>query len=278
MRSQRLTDPSVTDMSCGCFETRSFSSKFREENFWFQTEQNIDVSLNYWTSWLICFFLRHWLALLLTPALIFVTIPFLAPIAMHNGWTGTGQVIYWLYAPFCHQLPQRSWFLFGAKLTYTLEEINQTYPYTEWWQLRQFVGTPELGWKVAWSDRMVSFYFMTPIFGLLYALLRQFQIKIPPLSLRALLLSLAPLTFDGLTRLLSDSLPLTLGGGFRDTNGWLVLLTANAFPTFYAGDAAGTFNWWLRLVTGIVAAAGIAFCTFPLLNQILQDEQQKYCH
>lgn len=238
---------------------------------------SLDDSLHQWASRFVCFFFRHWLALLLMPMLIFVTVPFFAPIAMYNGWSRTGQAIYWLYAPFCHQLPQRSWFLFGAKLTYTLEEIQQRYPYTDWWQLRQFVGTSEMGWKVAWSDRMISFYFITPVFGLIYALLRQCRFNIPPLSLRALLSSLAPLAVDGVTRLISDSLPTALGGGFRDTNSWLVLLTANAFPAFYAGDTVGTLNWWLRLVTGIVAAAGIAFCTFPLLNQILEDEQQKYC-
>lgn len=241
------------------------------------SSNDIDASLNDWAAWLLCLFLRHWLALLLTPALIFVTIPFAAPIAMHWGWTRTGQAIYWLYAPFCHQLPQRSWFLFGTKLTYTLEEINQVYPYTNWWQLRQFVGTPDMGWKVAWSDRMISFYFMIPAFGLFYTLLHQIRINTQPLSLKVLVWSLAPLTVDGLTRLVSDSLLIPFGGGFRDNNGWLALLTANVWPGFYAGDDAFTFNWWLRLITGVVAAWGITFCMFPSLDQMFQDEKGRYC-
>ena len=38
--------------------------------------------------------------------------------------------------------------------------------------LRHFLGTPTLGWKLAWSDRMVSFYGGLFLFTLLYGLLR----------------------------------------------------------------------------------------------------------
>jgi hypothetical protein len=37
--------------------------------------------------------------------------------------------------------------------------------------LRQFVGNPEMGWKVAWSDRMVSLYGGIFLFTLFYRLL-----------------------------------------------------------------------------------------------------------
>lgn len=224
-----------------------------------------------------CFFCRHWLALLLTPALIFVTIPFLAPIAMHYEFTMLGRAIYWLYAPFCHQLPQRSWFLFGTKLTYTLQEINQVYPYSDAWRLRYFIGMPDMGWKVAWSDRMVSFYFMTPIFGLCYAFLRQLRLQIQPISLRLLLWSLLPLGIDGVSRLISDTLPVAIGGSFRSENRWLALLTMNALPSIYSGDDAFTFNWWMRLLTGVLAAWAIAFSTFPFLDSIFQNESRNYC-
>ena len=215
----------------------------------------LDQLLNRGVFRLFCFFCRHWLALLLTPALIFVTLPFLAPVAMHYEFTNLGRAIYWLYALFCHQLPQRSWFLFGPKLTYSLQEINQVYPYSDWWRLRQFLGTPEMGWKMAWSDRMVSLYFMTPVFGLCYSLLRRVRMQIQPLSVRSLLWSLLPLFLDGMSRLVSDSLPAAWGGGFRSDNQWLALLTMNALPDIYSGDAAFTFNWWMRLLTGVVANA-----------------------
>lgn len=230
----------------------------------------------HWMDRLICGCLQHWLAILLVPMLLFVFVPFLAPAAMAAGWLGLGHWIYWLYMPFCHQLPQRSWFLFGPKLTYTITEIQQVYPYTDEGHLRLFYGTPELGWKVAWSDRMISFYGLTPVFGLLYAVLRQTRFARQPLAYKALLLALTPLTLDGLTHTVNDVFFGISNGGFRDTNAWLAYLTFHAFPGFYAGDQFGTFNWWLRLLTGALAAWGLAFFLFPWMDQVMREEASFY--
>jgi uncharacterized membrane protein len=181
-------------------------------------------------------------------------------------------MIYSFYSPFCHQLPQRSWFLFGDKLTYSLSEIRQVVPESEWWKLSSFVGTPEMGWKVAWSDRMISWYNMIPIFGLLYALLRQLGHPPRPISFRFFLWLLMPLVLDGGTHLLSDLFSWGEGDGFRDTNTWLAFLTGNTWITFYAGDDLGTFNWWMRLVTGILGAWAVAFWLFPWVNHWMTEE------
>jgi hypothetical protein len=78
---------------------------------------------------------------------------------------------------------------------------------------------------------------------------------------------------DGGTHAISDGLSqISSAGGFRDTNQWLALVTANAFPGFYTGDQFGTFNWWMRLVTGALAAWGIAFTIFPLVDQLIEQE------
>jgi uncharacterized membrane protein len=210
--------------------------------------------------------LSHWLALVLISLLIFVTLPFFAPIAMAAGWTGLGEWIYWIYSPFCHQLPQRSWFLFGPKLTYTLDEISQVYPHMDIWHLRYFYGTSEMGWKVAWSDRMISWYSMIPILGLAYALLRHLGKPPRPMSFRLFLWLLLPLVLDGGTHLLSDLFTWGEGNGFRDTNIWLAILTDNAWPAFYAGDHLGTFNWWMRLLTGLLGAWVVVFWVFPWID------------
>ena len=95
---------------------------------------------------LLCSFLRHWMLFFLGPMVIFVTLPFLAPVAMHWGWEGLGTALYVIYSPFCHQLPQRSFFFFGEKLTYTLPEILAVYPHNDPWLLRHFAGRlPMLG-------------------------------------------------------------------------------------------------------------------------------------
>ncbi len=181
--------------------------------------------------------------------------PFLAPISMHLGQTELAGLIYKIYSFFCHQLPQRSFFLFGVKPMYNLVEIQTAWrPTMDPLVLRQFIGNPVMGWKVAWSDRMVSFY--TSIW--VSTILRWFwwpgSYKN---SKRTALLFLLPMAVDGFSHLISDL--SGIGQGFRANNAWLVALTGNALPSwFYAGDTLGSFNFWMRLLTGLLAGWGIA--------------------
>lgn len=226
---------------------------------------------------LLCGFLRHWMLFFLGPMVIFVILPFLAPVAMHLGWEKVGVALHVIYSPFCHQLPQRSFFFFGEKLTYTLPEILAVYPHNDPWLLRHFIGTPEMGYKMTWSDRMVSFYFMTPIFGLIYPLAQRLGYQMRPIPFWLMLLSLVPIMLDGVTHLFSDTLYGISAGGFRDTNAWLAQLTNQAFPAFYAGDHYGTFNWWMRIITGVIAAWGLAFHYIPWLDRMVRLEVRRSC-
>lgn len=210
--------------------------------------------------------------MLITGMLVFVLTPFLAPLAMHQGWTLLGKIIYTLYSPFCHQLPQRSWFLFGAHFTYPLTYIAQVAGSGDPVQLRSFYGSPTMGWKVAWSDRMVSFYGMIPLFGLLYLMWRRIRPSFGPISWRMLVLLLAPMFVDGFTHMLNDIFYGVSGAGFRDSNHWLAWMTLDTYPAFYAGDQFGTFNWWMRLLTGVLAAWGVALFLFPWLEKLFHDE------
>ncbi len=271
--------PAVGRLSRSCQASNS-QSKVRGE----ESEQRQIVQANQAPSptmqridQILCMLLRHWLALFLTPLLIFVTLPFFAPVAMHWGWEELGHMLYLIYSPFCHQLPQRSFFFFGEKLTYTLAEIQQVYPHDDAWRLRHFIGAPTLGYKVAWSDRMVSFYFMTPVFGLVYPLLQRMGHKLKPIPFWLMLLTLLPITVDGLSHVFNDILYGISAGGFRDTNAWLAQLTNNAFPGFYAGDHLGTFNWWMRLLTGVLAAWGLAFHYMPWLDRVVARELRQTC-
>ena len=124
-----------------------------------------------------------WLTLFGTVLGLYVILPFLAPAFMSMGWNDAGKAIYWIYSFLCHQLPERSYFLFGPNLTYSLSEIqavwrNTTNPLI----LRQFIGNSEMGWKVAWSDRMVSMFTSFWIFGLLWYPLRRRFSKLPMLA------------------------------------------------------------------------------------------------
>jgi len=198
---------------------------------------------------------RHWLLLFGLALGIWTGLPWLAPVLMRLGWYQPAWWIYFIYSLFCHQLPQRSWFLFGPRLTPSLAEIQAASGMAADFSLRHFLGTPELGWKLAWSDRMVSFYGGWFLFVLLYALLRR---RIRGLRWQVAALLLLPMAVDGMTHMVSDLWGVT--AGFRQSNAWLAVLTGSLLPpTFYAGDAWGSFNSLARLVTGLLAAFGLIF-------------------
>jgi len=95
---------------------------------------------------------RHWIVLFAISYGVFVGLPFLAPVFMQVGWRGAGIAIYSLYSLLCHQLPERSFFLFGPQFTYPLATIQAAWQNTNnLLVLRQFIGNSGMGWKVAWS-------------------------------------------------------------------------------------------------------------------------------
>ena len=218
-------------------------------------------------------FARHWLLILNLLLFIWVGLPWLAPVFLHWGWGGAAHAIYFIYSLQCHQLPERSFFLFGPKPMYSLAEIQSAWQHTaDFFVLRQWIGNVDMGWKVAWSDRMVSMYTMLFLSGLGYGLLRK---RLKPIRLRVFFLLLLPMAIDGTTHALSDL--AGIGQGFRDSNAWLTTLTGNIFPsTFYAGDALGSFNSWMRLVTGVLFGMAVVWLAFPYFDQTFADLASVY--
>lgn len=213
----------------------------------------------------------HWFEVFLIAYGLWVFIPFLAPVFMQLGWMGAGKTIYFMYSFFCHQLPERSFFWFGDKTMYSLNEIQSVWKNTDNPMiLRQFIGNEEMGWKVAWSDRMISFYTSVWLFAVIWY---PFRRRIKPLSWWGFALILLPLVIDGSTHAISDF--AGIGSGFRDTNMWLALLTNHAFTaTFYTGDALGSFNSIMRFITGLLAGLGIVWLAFPYIHQTQTYNQQ----
>ena len=210
---------------------------------------------------------RYWILFFGLLYGIFVGLPFLAPVLMAAGLNPAGRVIYFIYSFLCHQLPERSFFMFGQKFTYPLAQIQAIWHNTnDPVILRQFIGNTSMGWKVAWSDRMVSMYSSIWIFGLLWWPLRW---KIKSLPWWGLALFLLPMALDGTSHLISDF--SGIGTGFRDGNLWLAVLTQHIFPaTFYAGDAWGSFNSICRLLSGVFFGIGMVWFGFPYLNDSFQ--------
>jgi uncharacterized membrane protein len=214
---------------------------------------------------------NHWFEIFLIVYGAWVFAPFLAPVFMRIGWSGAGKAVYFFYSFFCHQLPERSFFLFGEKTMYSLSEIQSVWQDTvDPMILRQFIGNETMGWKVAWSDRMISFYTSVWLFAEIWYPIRR---GIKPISWWRFALLLLPITVDGGTHAISDL--AGIGQGFRDTNAWLAVLTNNAFPaTFYAGDALGSFNSIMRFITGLLAGLAIVWLTIPYIFRTHAYNQQ----
>ena len=88
------------------------------------------------------------------------------------------------------------------------------------------------------------------------------------LSWRWLIVLILPIALDTLTHTVSDV--QGMGLGFRETNAWLAVLTGHILPaSFYAGDAFGSFNSLIRLVTGWLASCAIIFWAFPRVDEAL---------
>ena len=147
---------------------------------------------------------KHWLLLLNLVIAVYGGLPFLAPSLMALGYTRLAEVIYTVYKPLCHQLPQRSFFLFGPKLAYSLETLQELVgPETLASDslARAFIGNPALGYKMAYCQRDTAMYGSMLLAGMIFGLIRH---CLRPIPFALYLIFLAPLAVDGLAQLLSS--------------------------------------------------------------------------
>ncbi len=137
---------------------------------------------------------RHWLALANAAATAFAGLPVAAPALMAAGWHGPALLIYSLYQSVCHQWPGRSYFLFGPRLVYPMDELEPL----RLGMARDFVGNAAMGFKVAYCERDFAIYTTVLLAGLAYALMRA---RARPLPWAVFFVCLAPLALDGFTQL-----------------------------------------------------------------------------
>lgn len=217
---------------------------------------------------------HHWLLAFNIVWGLFVIGPWLAPVFMKIGAPGVSNGLYFFYQFFCHQLPERSFFLFGSQPMYSLQQVQSVFPATDPSILRQFVGNADFGFKVAYSDRMVAMYTAFWFASIGFVALRR---RIRPLPIWGYILMLLPMAIDGGTHFLSDlEAGANFGSGFRDVNIWLAQLTNNAFPaTFYAGDGLGSFNSIMRLVTGILFGLASVWLAFPYAEAAFAEAREE---
>ena len=203
---------------------------------------------------------RHWflVANLLSGTVLALALA--APALMALGQPSAAQIVYGWLAPHDHQLPQRSYFLFGRSgwlHSYSLEQV------LAWGadpaNLRAFVGNPEIGFKLGLNHRMVAIFGAIFLGGLSWGLAG----GRPRLGPGGFLLLALPLLLDGFSHMLSEN----SGIGFRATNTWAVSLTGGALPGwFYQGTTIGSLNWLLRTVTGLLFGLGLVWFLFTYMS------------
>lgn len=193
-----------------------------------------------WIDRLVHGLARHWLLIFNLLVGLYLALPLAAPWLMHNGHTGAGRLIYLLYRPMCHQLPDRSFFLFGERAVYSLEELDAAgvLPGLALYERRQFVGNDRLGYKVAICQRDVATWGAILLTGLLFGLRRR---RWRPLTLRWYVLFLVPLALDGATQLL----------GLRES------------------------NWVLRTITGGLFGVATVCLAYPLVERAMEEIWQE---
>lgn len=189
-------------------------------------------------------FARHWLAIFNIVVAVFIALPFLAPVLMHAGATGAATLIYKVYAPTCHQLPERSIFLFGPEQFYGVKQLESDGDIPTGLNILQreqlrWNGSPQAGWKVAICERDVAIYGSILLAGLVFGLLRprlKRGNKMVKMPLWLYLLMLLPIAVDGFTQLfgLRESTP-----ELRFLTGALMGAATVWFAYPYVEDAMG---------------------------------------
>jgi uncharacterized membrane protein len=138
-------------------------------------------------------FSKYWVPVLALCIAIYAGLPFLAPILMANGYSMPANFIYSVYQFLCHQLPSRSYFVYG--------------------------------YQVAYCQRDTAIYTTLLVATILFPLVRS---RLKPLPWQWYLVLITPMAIDGLTQLVglrysNWQLRTITGALFGLATAWLAL-------------------------------------------------------
>lgn len=208
---------------------------------------------------------EHWLGIVIGLLIVYAGLPWLAPVFMKLGWARPARAIYLVYSFMCHQLPQRSYFLFGPKLTYSLDEVSRVWQWQTFVDLRQFTGTPEMGYKVAYAHRLTAIWTSVLAGSLFFSAVRR---RLHPLPFKWYLLLLLPITVDGFTHMFTEAGLVD----WRATNAWFQPLAevvgVQFSPAFYTSTTLASLNWVLRTLTGALFGLASVWLSYPYIERI----------
>jgi uncharacterized membrane protein len=201
-----------------------------------------------------------WLPLALFLAAILLMLAILAPALQAEGYPETAQTVYRWLAPHDHQLPHRSYYLFGQSgwlQSYSLAQVESWGADPD--NLRAFTGNATIGYKMALNHRMVAIFVGILLGGVGWA----FAGQRPKIGVGWFLVMAAPMLIDGFSHMQSD----LSGSGARQLNQWAIWLTGGLFSAgFYQGSTIGSLNWALRTITGLLFGVGLVWFLFTYLS------------
>ena len=209
----------------------------------FSSFDRFSLKLSKLYIWLIAFFL-----------MLYVGLPFLAPVFQKNGANLPARIIYTIYKPLCHQLAFRSWFIFGEQPFYPrkLAGIEGILSYEDIInsseinirEAQKFTGNENLGYKVALCERDIAIYASMFLFSIAFIISGR---RIKPLPWYIwIVIGLVPIAIDGISQLpgLASNLPF-----------WLL---RESTPL-------------LRTITGTLFGFTTAWYLFPLIEESMNE-------
>lgn len=179
---------------------------------------------------------RRWLFVFNLLVALYLALPVAAPILMESGHTAAGGFIYLIFRPQCHQLPERSFFLFGESVTYSLEDLEtaNVLPGMGLSERARFSGNERLGYKIAFCERDLATWGAILLAGLLFGISgRRWRL----LPLWGYALFLIPMAVDGASQLL----------GWRES------------------------NWTLRSLSGVLFGFASVWLAYPYVEMAMSD-------
>jgi uncharacterized membrane protein len=140
-------------------------------------------------EWIASFIVHHWLLISNTMLFFFIALPFLAPLLNATGFHLPAKIIFLIYRPTCHQLPERSFWVAGHQVAICARCSSI---YVSFW----VIGMTYALWATIYPSRIPAW-------------------KAPPLW--AIGVAAIPLGLDGITQLF----------GFRTSTNLLRMITGS---------------------------------------------------
>ena len=188
---------------------------------------------------------RPWLRYALVGMGLLAVLPWLAPVFAAAGRWGLADPIYTLYMFLCHQLPERAATLLGYQVAFC------------WRNAAIYGGLFGFGLLYGWSTRQrsTSGGAQSHLGSRTHLPAKLRFVKLPKaIPLWVYLLTLVPMALDGFSHMFG-----LRQGIFSDTG----------FGSFLVGSQFLSLNWWLRVSTGLLAAFGSVWFTFPRLDKYI---------